>query len=200
MKLWSFDCNGILEKIEQYLMFMEKLTQRGPMGTMGSNGSSVVSSLGKSGKSRKVGWTMPRQRSWFLLAAISKWHRRASPLSSNVVTLLHKIGEEGGKGEKEEDEEDDGAPLYKASERYGRAWLFALPVPFFPLWVSKVSGVSVTVSILARSTSFGKLGRSASDRECARSSIGNIDDSKLCVIAKFCCVWWIVYEWAWLWK
>ena len=54
------------------------LFQRGPMGTMGSNGSSVVSSLGKSGKSRKVGWTMPRQRSWFLLAAISKWHRRAS--------------------------------------------------------------------------------------------------------------------------
>lgn len=28
MKLWkSFDCIGILEKIEQYLMFMEKLTQ-----------------------------------------------------------------------------------------------------------------------------------------------------------------------------
>ena len=111
-------------------------------------------------------------------------------LSSNVATLLHKIGEEGGKGEKEEDEEDDGAPLYKASERYGRAWLFALPVSFFPLWVSKVSGVSVTVSVLARSTSFlDDLHPTESVLLIHRS--GNIE----VVIVKFYCVWWMDVLW-----
>lgn len=158
---------------------------------MGNNGEQRFEcrlSLGKSGKSRKVGWTM--QRSWFLSAAISKWHPEFSPLSSNVATLLHKIGEEGGKGEKEEDEEDDGAPLYKASERYGRAWLFALPVSFFPLWVSKVSGVSVTVSVLARSTSFlDDLHPTESVLLIHRS--GNIE----VVIVKFYCVWWMDVLW-----
>ena len=233
---------------------------------MGNNGEQRFEcrlSLGKSGKSRKVGWTM--QRSWFLSAAISKWHPEfsreffspfiapapfflpsllsffllppakdvplpsplaiASPaqpifsaasfnglsrglignsfprifssmknlslslsvclsvcfpaLSSNVATLLHKIGEEGGKGEKEEDEEDDGAPLYKASERYGRAWLFALPVSFFPLWVSKVSGVSVTVSVLARSTPFLDDLHPTESVLLVLHRSGNIDDSKL---------------------